>query len=158
MLEPQKLPKIDQDAKTIRPRPFFDSQEAKNDDSGPPRKRRPKTASPKTSILDDFWSFLNDFLRGFCITCRCWQCVQKVWKKPFFPPRGVLFHSHGKTLKKHAKNDTFPWKIDPKTRPPKILPKTSIFELFRGSKKAESRPFWSWNRLLNFKRLNFEGF
>ena len=54
MLGPPKMLKIDQDAKKTLPRQFFDSQEAKNDDSGPPRKRRPKTASPKTLILDYF--------------------------------------------------------------------------------------------------------
>ena len=35
MLGPQKLPKDDQEPKKQLPRQFFDSQEAKNDASGP---------------------------------------------------------------------------------------------------------------------------
>ena len=48
---------IHQDAKKKLPRQFFDSQEAKNDELGRPPRRSPKTGSPRTWILDDFWSF-----------------------------------------------------------------------------------------------------
>ena len=129
---PQKLPKIDQDAKKKVPRQFFDSQEPKNDDSGPTRKKRPKTATPKTWILNDFWSVLNDLLRGFCITRSCWHCTQQLHTKCILPSVGVVFRPFGKSRKTAQKIISFLKKKTSKTEAAKKLPKTSIFEAFRG--------------------------
>ena len=141
MLGPQKLPKNDQEPKKQLPRQFFDSQEAKNDDSGPPRKRRPKTGWPKTWILDDCWLFLNAFLRGFCITCRCWQCVQKVQEKSLFPPMGVVFHSHGKTSNNMLKTTLFHAKSIQKRDRPKYAPKPRFSSFFEGPKRLKTDHF-----------------
>ena len=141
MLGPQKLVKIHQEAKKKLPRQFFDSQEAKNDDSGPPRRREPKTGSQKNLIFDDFRTFFDVFWRGFCITSSCLHGTQKMQQKTRLTGWGVIFRESRKSSNDVLKTTFFNEKPIQKRGVPKCAQKPRFSSFFEGPKRLKTDHF-----------------
>ena len=77
--------------------------------------------------------------------------------KSLFPPMGVVSTLTEK-FKKHAKNDSFSWKIDPKTRPPKILPKNIDFRAFSKVQKGWKPTILKLKSPPQLRTVHFWGF
>ena len=157
MLGPQKLPKIDQDAKKKVPRQFFDSQEAKNDDSGPPPRRRPRTGSPKGLILYDFWTFFDHFLKDICILLICLRSTQKVHKKQLLPPWVLHFGLSGKNRKMFLKQ-WFSSEKPFKNRGGKKATKNIDFRGFSRVQKGWKPTILKWKSPPQLRTAHFWGF
>ena len=142
MLGPQKLPKNDQEPKKKLPRPFFDSQEAKNDELGPLPRRGSWQVPQKASIFEDLGPLLDHFFKTGCITITCLRGTQKTQQKHESTSSLAFGATCKKARKLHKKPSFFKKKGLEKGHPKKDF-KNIDFRPFLGSKTAENRPFWS---------------